>query len=265
MTVHTSCRRTPAGLGVFSVVVLACLIGGWPTAATAQQALTYPIVDTGQTRTYDNSGEITPPEEGAAFYGQDAQYDGNQPRYADNGDGTVTDLVTGLMWSSTPDLNGDGAINAEDKLTYEEAIASAKTFNLAGYDDWRLPTIKELYSLIHFDGNAPTRVDGSDGRSVHRHGHFAFGYGDTSGGRARHRRPVRHQHEVRLHDDERRRHHVRRELRRRAHQGLPGGLDARATPTGRPSTSSTCGATRTTALTTLTTTATGRSRTWPRA
>jgi len=182
MTVHTSCRRAPAGLGVFSVVVLACLIGAWSLVMRAQQSLPYPIVDTGQTHTYDNSGEITPPEEGAAFYGQDAQYDGNQPRYADNGDGTVTDLVTGLMWSSTPDLNGDGVINAEDKLTYDEAIASAKTFYLAGYDDWRIPTIKELYSLIDFDGNAPTGVDGSDGTPFIDTDYFAFGYGDTSAG-----------------------------------------------------------------------------------
>ena len=32
--------------------------------------------------------------------------------------------------------------------TYEEALAGADNFNLAGYNDWRLPTIKELYSLI---------------------------------------------------------------------------------------------------------------------
>ncbi len=66
----------------------------------------YPIVDTGQSTCYDNSGVIDCPAEGEAFYGQDAQYSGNAPSYTDNGDpftgsgqaGTVTDNVTGLVW-----------------------------------------------------------------------------------------------------------------------------------------------------------------------
>ena len=40
----------------------------------------------------------------------------------DNGDGTVTDLNTGLMWTKSPDWNGDGVINSEDKMTYQEAL-----------------------------------------------------------------------------------------------------------------------------------------------
>ncbi len=40
-------------------------------------------------------------------------------------------------------------------MTYEKAVANASSFNLAGYDDWRLPTIKELYSLILFSGTDP--------------------------------------------------------------------------------------------------------------
>ncbi len=182
MMAHTICKHARPGLGVLPLVALTCLIGAWSSAVKAQQSLPYPVVDTGQTHTYDNSGEIAPPQKGQAFYGQDAQYDGNQPRYADNGDGTVTDLVTGLMWSQTPDLNGDGVINAEDKLTYAQALAGAKTFRLAGYDDWRLPTIKELYSLIDFNGNAPTGQNGSDGTPFIDTGYFAFGYGDTSAG-----------------------------------------------------------------------------------
>ena len=107
-----------------------------PTSATAD----YVVVDTGQTKCYDNSQEITCPQPGEPFYGQDAQYQdaqyaGNQPSYVDNGDGTITDLNTGLMWQQTPG----------DKLTWNEAVTGADTFSLAGYDDWRLPTIKELY------------------------------------------------------------------------------------------------------------------------
>jgi hypothetical protein len=39
---------------------------------------TYSIVDTGQTLTYNNTSEISAPAPGEAFYGQDAQFDGNQ-------------------------------------------------------------------------------------------------------------------------------------------------------------------------------------------
>lgn len=108
-------------------------------------ALPYRIVDTGQVRCYDDRTEIGCPEAGAVFFGQDAQYDGNQPSYRDNGDGTVTDLITGLMWEADP-----GA-----KKTYEQAVAGADSCRTGGYDDWRLPTIKELYSLILFSGTDP--------------------------------------------------------------------------------------------------------------
>ena len=128
--------------------------GGNATASTTATTGAYPIVDTGQGTCYDDAAAIACPAEGEAFYGQDAQVAGNAPSYTDNDGlsassgqaGTVTDNVTGLMWSQSPDLNGDGTIGIEDKLTYEEALAGAETFALGGYDDWRLPTIKELYS-----------------------------------------------------------------------------------------------------------------------
>ncbi len=121
-------------------VFLSILFMLWIGAVNAQ---TYKIVDTGQQKFYSNSTEITTPSPGEAFYGQDAQFDGYQPQYQDNGDGTITDLVTGLMWQkSLPD----------DKYTYQECVAYADTSTLSGYSDWRLPTIKELYSLILFSG-----------------------------------------------------------------------------------------------------------------
>jgi hypothetical protein len=107
--------------------------------------LSYIVVDTAQNKCYNNSREITCPRPGEAFYGQDAQYEGIQPAYQDNGDGTVTDLNTGLIWQKTPG----------GKVTYYEAVAGVKNLNLAGYKDWRLPTIKELYSLIIFSGTDP--------------------------------------------------------------------------------------------------------------
>jgi hypothetical protein len=103
----------------------------------------YPIVDTGQSRCYSNAREISCPEPNKPFYGQDAQYKGSIPSYRDNGDGTITDLNTGLMWSKAVDKR---------KVSLIEAKKITQKMTLAGYSDWRVPNIKELYSLIDFRG-----------------------------------------------------------------------------------------------------------------
>ena len=139
--------------------------------------ITYPIVDTGQALCYDDSGAaISCPTPGSAFYGQDAQFDGMQPSYTDNGDGTVTDNVTGLMWQQA----------VSEKMTWDEAMATADSFSLAGYDDWRLPTIRELYSLILFSGTDPSGCDElpscPDIVPFLDTTYFDFEYGDTGAG-----------------------------------------------------------------------------------
>ena len=152
-------------------------------------ALDYVVVDTGQTACYDSSAEIAPPSPGEAFYGQDAQYAGNQPSYTLNGDGlTVHDNNTGLTWQRSPDLDGDGDIDVNDKLTFAEAQTYANTLdaqNYGGYSDWRLPTIKELYSLIDFSGVDPSGYNGTDTSGLVSFidmDYFDFAYGDTSAG-----------------------------------------------------------------------------------
>lgn len=146
----------------------------------------YTIVDTGQLGCYDNYGELLIcPSKGESFYGQDNQHDGNQPIYTDNGDGTITDNVTGLIWQQSPDIDGDGDIDADDKLTYDEAVAGAKALTLGGYSDWRLPTIKELYSLIDFNGSDPSGYEGTDTFGLIPFidtSYFDFAYGDTDAG-----------------------------------------------------------------------------------
>jgi len=71
----------------------------------------------------------------------------------DNGDGTVTDSESGLMWmQATADGNDDGTFNAvDDAMTWQEALYWCENLSLAGYDDWRLPTIKELHSLVDYE------------------------------------------------------------------------------------------------------------------
>ena len=69
------------------------------SVAEASTTLTYPIVDTNQGLCFSNSEIIDCPSEGEAFYGQDAQFTSNVPSYTDNGDGTINDNVTGLVWT----------------------------------------------------------------------------------------------------------------------------------------------------------------------
>ena len=60
----------------------------------------YTLPDSGQTTCYNSSEKISCPNPGQRYYGQDANYKGVQPSYRNNGDGTVSDLVTGLMWNT---------------------------------------------------------------------------------------------------------------------------------------------------------------------
>jgi hypothetical protein len=126
-----------------------------------------PVVDSGQDRCFSSQEEIPCGDPGSNFFGQDGQYHGFQPKYLDNGDGTITDLVSGLMWQQDPG----------DKMTFDEAKNGADSFTLAGYDDWRLPSIKEAYSLIDFTGVTGQSADSS---IPYIDPIFAFEYGDES-------------------------------------------------------------------------------------
>ncbi len=143
-------------------------------------AADYVIVDTGQDHCYDTTQQINCPNPGEPFYGQDAQYDGNQPSYTLSGDGlTVYDNNTGLRWIRTPDTDGDGDLDTYDQLTWSEFLAYPVTLNAqnyGGYDDWHLPSIKELYSLIDFNGNVFTLTPYIDTN------YFDFAFGDTTQG-----------------------------------------------------------------------------------
>jgi hypothetical protein len=146
------------------------------------QTQLYKIVGTGQNNSYNNSGIITIPASGETFYGQNSNHPGNIPEYTDNGDGTITDKISGLMWEKTTDKNGDGTINYYDKKTYAEALTGASACRTGGYTDWRLPTIKEQYSLIMYYGAESNPNATTQGTSVPfiNTNYFTFGYGDIN-------------------------------------------------------------------------------------
>ena len=111
---------------------------------TNADAQTYKIVGTGVSNCYNNTTVITCPTNTTdAFYGQ---FQGITPSYQDNGNGTTTDLNTGLMWMKARGV----------KMSWDSAYIMAAQCSLVGYNDWRFPTIKELYSLINFNGRSGT-------------------------------------------------------------------------------------------------------------
>lgn len=122
--------------------------------------LSYAIVDTNQTGCYSSTtGNI----QTCTGSGQDADYAGYQPNYTVSDKGTVvTDNVTALLWQQRSDVNGDGVLNYDDKLFQNEAVGYCENLSLEGRSDWRLPTIKELYSLILFNGKDASSYQGTD-------------------------------------------------------------------------------------------------------
>lgn len=88
------------------------------------------------------------------------------PTYTDHGDGTVTDTVSGLMWdkcswgqAGDTDCSGGSATTH----TWQQALAvavNANASNYKGYNDWRLPNVRELESLLKYDTSSPA-IDGT--------------------------------------------------------------------------------------------------------
>lgn len=193
-----------AGILALAVLAALCTLLTGATSDTMREAWAAPapvgaaiaprvggtgtVVDTGQTRCYDSEGEIAPPRPGEPYHGQDAQHPRNPSRYTRSADRTtVRDEVTGLTWMSGPTPTPARPTRA-DKMTLGQARAWVGRVNATrygGYDDWRLPTIKELYSLIRFDGTAPSGYRGTDTSALTPFIDtrcFRFSYGDTRTG-----------------------------------------------------------------------------------
>ena len=147
-----------------------------------------PVPDTGQTKCYDHLGnEITCPQPGEAFYGQDGNYTINPPSYTkldasgnDLADSAVSwvmvrDNVTGLIWEvkenkdgvkdygnphdayntytwydSNPETNGGDAGTPGDGTDTEDFLNALNSLNFGGFSDWRLPDREELRSVVDY-------------------------------------------------------------------------------------------------------------------
>jgi hypothetical protein len=150
-----------------------------PEVQTTTEVGKYKVVDTNQSKCYDSSSGA---EATCSDTGYDADYSGNQPSYTTSSS-IVTDNITGLMWTQSSDLDGDGnTTDADDKRSYSDAISYCSNLSLGGYDDWNLPNIKTLYSLILFTGQDPSSYTGTDtsGLETFLDSSFSEAFGDQS-------------------------------------------------------------------------------------
>jgi hypothetical protein len=167
-------KKNIIGWSVGLILVLSGMASAWP------------IPDTGQTKCYDNTGEIPCPQPGEPFYGQDGNYTTNPPSYTKldaNGNDLpesasswvmVRDNVTGLIWENkssdgsihdgskaltwcdtNPGTNGSNqgtcGTGTGDAATDTEAFINAlNAASFGGYSDWRLPTRKELRTIADY-------------------------------------------------------------------------------------------------------------------
>lgn len=137
-------------------LLLLCFLCYFSTAL-AQPSQTW---KTGQTICYDETGNVID----CAGTGQDgdiqAGVDWPEPRFEDNGDGTITDYLTGLIWLKNAICAG--TITWNDALTFCNNLASGTCGltdgSVAG--DWRLPNRKELLSLIDYSRCNPALPQG---------------------------------------------------------------------------------------------------------
>lgn len=69
-----------------------------------------------------------------------------------NGDAVVLDLATGLMWPADKD---GGGCNGGEKLRWSTVLTLFEDLTFAGFNDWRLPNIRELLSIADYSLRNP--------------------------------------------------------------------------------------------------------------
>jgi len=117
------------------------------------------VPTTGQSGCWDGSGAPI----SCMGTGQDGEYrygDSVSPRFTDNGDGTVKDNLTGLIWLQNVNCFGARSwTNAlTDANTLSDGACSLTDGSVVG--DWRLPNLRELHSLIDFQNWSPALPTG---------------------------------------------------------------------------------------------------------
>ncbi len=131
----------------FNLILLSILLFTFSSPALSFDLI---VPDTGQDLCYDWDDIMECPSEGEDFYGQDANYTINPPDLTDNGDGTVTDNLTSLIWEQKTEGN------EPDNFTYDDALTYCADLTLAGNSDWRVPTRKEYSTILNYADVSPS-------------------------------------------------------------------------------------------------------------
>jgi len=136
----------PVWVAIIVVASMYLMGQGWSPPAGPPA----PVPKTGQTLTYEprDDGDL---KKGVAW---------PDPRFTDNGNGTVTDNLTNLIWRQ--DAGCDGLRVWADALSYCNALADGTCGLTDGSSagDWRLANVKELHSLIDFGNYSPALPTG---------------------------------------------------------------------------------------------------------
>lgn len=119
-----------------------------------------PVPQTGQTSSF------SPGDDGDTLVGVTLP----TPRFTDNGDGTITDNLTALMWLKNANCAGVRATSQQNALAMVAELNATGRMNAidcgdaALHKDWRLPNIREMESLINFGFTAPA-FSGASGQT----------------------------------------------------------------------------------------------------
>jgi hypothetical protein len=146
-------------------ILSVALLFGLGLSATAVQAnptspscgaSTFPA--TGQTSSFPPTFKITD----APVHDDGFVKAGGALRYQNNGDGTITDLNTGLMWEQKIKgaLGAEGLHDVNKKFPWDsaattiwdwlEGVNTEGGIGLGGHNDWRIPNVKELQSIVNY-------------------------------------------------------------------------------------------------------------------
>jgi hypothetical protein len=131
------------------LTVLVVVMGSFLLSASIVWAQDAPVAKTGQTSTY-RTGDDGHLQKGVTS---------PSPRFIDNGDGTVSDKLTGLMWTKNANL-ASGTMSWTAAITYANNLSLGSEGCGGSYTDWRLPNLFELESLRDMSNYNPALPTG---------------------------------------------------------------------------------------------------------
>ena len=159
------------GQGALAIAILLSCTAVLLFFGTTAPSGAYKLPDTGQTNCYNSSGTVV----GCSTSGQDGQYSINPMLFMDNNNGTIEDANTGLSWQkcSVGQTNDDSCSGSASLSNWYQASGTYDSTNnpssqsvcgtlnseiFAGFEDWRLPSAKELQTIVDYSIASPSPI-----------------------------------------------------------------------------------------------------------